>query len=211
MSSILEDTINAAIDAVVKQFHTSLPAKVLKFDKDTQTVDVQIQQKRLFTDGAEELPPPLIGVPIRMKRAGGFAITLPIEVGDTGLIVCTERSLDEWQELGSIEVPSDSRTHDLSDAVFSPDLWNKTNLLSNYSDNLELRTESGNGKISIAKSGKIELEKDGVKVLETISDTLQELSTTTVTVTSGSSAGTYVIDNQAAFTALKALIDGIRI
>lgn len=210
-NNILEKTINLAIDSKLKDIHTALPAKIISFNKAKQVADIQIVQKRLFTDGTEELYPPLIDVPVQYLRGGGFSITFPLSSGDSGLLVFAERSLDEWLVNGAEKVPEDSRTHSVSDAVFYPTLHNDRNAITSFSDNLEIRTESGNGKIILSKSGKIELEKDGQKVLKTLSDTLDTLGSTTVTITSGSSAGTYAIDTQPNFTALKAIIDGIRL
>ena len=207
----LEETINTAIDNALKELHTSLPAKVLKFDSVKQTVNLEIQQQRLYIDGDRITPPPLVDVPVQMFRAGGFSITMPISVGDTGFVVFAERSLDEWQVLGKVSVPEDSRTHSISDGVFFPTLHNDKNPISSYSANLEIRTESGNGKLAISPDGKIELSKDGEGVLDIISQTLGVLGSATVTVTGGSSAGTYNLDDQAEWTALKALIDGIKL
>ena len=207
----LEETINTAIDNALKELHTSLPAKVLKFDSAKQTVNLEIQQKRLYADGDKLTPPPLIDVPVHMFRAGGFAITMPINVGDTGFVIFAERSLDEWQVLGNAEVPTDSRLHSLSDGTFFPTLHSDKNHISSYSSNLEIRTESGNGKLEISPAGKIELSKDGEGVLDILSQTLGVLGSATVTVTEGSSAGTYNLDNQSEWAALKALIDGIKL
>ena len=210
-NNILEETINLAIDSKLKEVHTALPAKIVSFNKAKQVADVQIVQKRLFNDGTEEFYPPLIDVPVQYLRGGGFSFTFPLSIGDSGLLIFAERSLDEWLVNGAEQVPEEVRTHSVSDAVFFPTLHNDRNEITSFSDNLEIRTESGNGKITLSKSGKIELEKDGQKVLKTLSDTLGTLGSTTVTITAGSSAGTYAIDTQSSFIALKAIIDGIRL
>ncbi len=206
-----EEILNTAIKEQQKDIHTALPARVLKFDAAKQTVDVQITIKRRFTDKGDVFYPPLLEVPLQELRAGGFAITMPVSVGDTGLLVFIERSIDEWQVNGAEQVPEDVRMHSVSDAVFFPTLHTDRNPIKNHSKNLEIRTESANGKISITPSGKIEIEKDGDKVLKTVSDTLGVLSTTTVTITAGSSAGTYAIDTQSDFASLKEVIDRIKI
>ncbi|MEA3330598.1 MAG: Gp138 family membrane-puncturing spike protein [Campylobacterota bacterium] len=207
----LAETINIAIDNALKELHTSLPAKVLKFNSAKQTVNLELQQKRLYIDDTELTPPPLVDVPVQMFRAGGFSMTMPISVGDTGFVVFAERSLDEWQVLGEVRVPEDSRTHSVSDGVFFPTLHNDKNPITSYSANLEIRTESGNGKLAISPEGKIELSKDGEGVLDIISQTLGVLESATVTVTTGSSAGTYNLDNQSEWADLKVLIDGIKL
>ena len=212
MANELEELIRVGFNNFIKDIHTALPAKVLRFDKVKQTVDLEIQQKRRFLDKREDaLPPPLIDVPVHFYRCGGLAITMPINVGDTGLVVFAERSLDEWQVLGSVEVPSEARTHSLSDGTFYPTMHNDKNVISNYSDNLEIRTEDGNSKITISKDGRIEIQKGNNKVLDILSQALGLLGNATVTIDSGSSAGTYNIDQDSQWLALKALIDDIRL
>jgi len=207
----LEEVIKTAIQAALKETHTALPCQVISFNAAKQTVDVQPAIKRIFSDGDEVLIPQITGVRIGYQRVNDFAITFPITKGDEGVLIFNERSIEAWRQSGDLLAPNDTRTHDYSDALFLPMMYSDPKVISSVSGtDLEIRTSDGTGKISIAPDGKMELENSGGKVLQTVSDTLGELGITTVTVTGGSSAGTYNIDNQANFLALQSVIDAIK-
>jgi hypothetical protein len=49
-------------------------------------------------------------------------ITFPVAAGDTGIIVCSDRSMDTWLGLASPQdtAPMDARRHSLQDGVYIP-------------------------------------------------------------------------------------------
>jgi hypothetical protein len=115
--------------AAVAGVNVSLPATVVSFDADTQTVTVRIVpmfRRRDPNDKAGIViyaPPDIPGVPVAYPGTGDFSIFWPLEVGDTGRIVCFDRSADEWKANGGDRTePQDPRRHDLTDAVFCPDV-----------------------------------------------------------------------------------------
>lgn len=207
----LEDVIKTAIETALRETHTATPAKIISFDPATQTASVQPTIKRVFKDG-DVLPLPVItGIRVAFQKVGDFTITFPLKAGDEGLLIFGERSMDNWRKTGDISEPNDTRMHDLSDAVFFPMCYSDPKVIPSFSaTDIAIRTADNTGRIEIAPDGKIEITRGGDKVLQTISDTLGTLGITTVTVTVGSSAGTYPIDQQATFNSLKAVIDAIK-
>lgn len=207
----LEEVIKTAIAAALKDTHTALPAQIVSFDPATQTASVQPAIKRVFTDG-DTLPLPVIdGVRVGFQRVGSFAVTFPLSKGNEGLLIFAERSIDNWRKTGNVSEPNDARMHDLSDAIFLPMCYSDPNNIASFSaTDISIRTLDGTGKIEIAPDGRIELERSGNKVLQTISDALGYLGAATVTISSGSSAGTWDVDQQSDFTALKAVIDAVK-
>jgi hypothetical protein len=57
-------------------------------------------------------------------------LVLPVSVGDTGLLVFADGSLDVWLARGGVVDPLDDRHHALSDAVFIPGLRPFSNPIS---------------------------------------------------------------------------------
>ena len=127
-ASVAKEFARAATASV----NVALPATVQSYDKDTQKVSVKIVQSFRRKDAtkkgqADEIvayrTPIIAGVPVAWWGAGDFSFTCPLAVGDTGLLVFVDRSMDEWLATGAEETePADTRRHDLTDAVFIPGL-----------------------------------------------------------------------------------------
>jgi len=111
-----EAALNAALEAQRLNLHTSMPGTVTSYDPSTQTVQVQPGIQKLFRgQGAVDLPK-LVDVPVFFPRGGGFVLSFPVAAGDECLIVFSERAIDFWWKNGGSQLPSELRTHDLSDA-----------------------------------------------------------------------------------------------
>lgn len=145
------DTVKNDIKATT---HVSLPAIVTKFDADKQTINcIPTIKELIYLNGSVSFKqfPELQEVPIEVPRAGNFAITLPITVGQECRVTFQDLCLDGWWSRGGIQSWNDLRRHDLSDAIatFSP--WSQPNVIPNYStSNLEIRSLDNLTKISIA-------------------------------------------------------------
>jgi hypothetical protein len=122
--------INEAIDSSLDSLYISLPGRVVRYDSATQQVDVQPIPKVRHVDEngtpvVQQLPV-VPSVPVVFPGGGGFAVTFPITVGDTVLLVFSGVSIDKWLQSGS-DAPVDPETyarHALADAVAIPGLRN---------------------------------------------------------------------------------------
>lgn len=145
------DTIKNDIKATT---HVSLPAIVTKFNAEKQTINcIPTIKELIYLNGSISFKqfPELQEVPIEVPRAGNFAITLPITVGQECRVTFQDLCLDGWWSRGGIQSWNDLRRHDLSDAIatFSP--WSQPNVISNYStSNLEIRSLDNKTKIVLA-------------------------------------------------------------
>ncbi len=115
----LTTAVLGAIENAISQVWTALPAEVTSYDKDTQRATV-----RLLVKDVEPVRtiPPIPGVPVVFPRAAGYAVVLPVEEGDTGLLLVCALSPNTWLRSGSAGAPQDTRRHALSSAVFLPGL-----------------------------------------------------------------------------------------
>ena len=95
-------------DALKRDFfsslHCALPGKILSFDPETQTAEIQPAVKL-----GSLAYPPLSGVPVFMP--------VPFEVnpGDACLVVFADIDIDAWLTSGEAEEPLSARRHSLSD------------------------------------------------------------------------------------------------
>ena len=159
----------SAIRAAIHDLRVACPAIVLKFDAVAQTATVQIVMKELV-----QFPPgpkwvainPLYDVPIVLPRGGGFALTMPIQPGDEGLLVFTDTAFDLWWLAGNVQPPGQNppivqpqherRRHDITDCFFICGCWNQQRVLQNYRDDcLQLRSEDGTTILEIDPDGSI--------------------------------------------------------
>ena len=95
-------------DALRRDFfsslHCALPGKILSFDPETQTAEIQPAVKL-----GSLTYPPLSGVPVFMP--------VPFEVnpGDACLVVFADIDIDAWLASGEAKEPLSARRHSLSD------------------------------------------------------------------------------------------------
>lgn len=159
-----EEAQRAALDGRQARIRTAMPGIVTAVDLVKQTVSVQpaIQGQQDYPDGSTESVnlPMLVDVPISWPRAGGFALTFPIKVGDEVLVVFGDRCIDAWWQSGGIGAPLEPRMHDLSDAfaVLAPASQPKAQQLVNVSSNsVQLRNLAGTAYLEITEDGDINI------------------------------------------------------
>lgn len=150
----LAEVFRVALEANRRDLHTLLPGKVVKVHRGDGTilsVDVQPLIKASYIDASGtrqiETLPVVTTVPVAFQAAGGFAIKLPVRVGDTGSLAFSEASIDRWLSAGALVDPGDDRRHHLSDGVFYPGL--RAGPWSVEDDRMYVGHEEGVGLIQI--------------------------------------------------------------
>ena len=198
----LAQVIDRFISSRLASLHTSMPAIVQSYDKETQTVEVQPAIKNVYTNEDEEEQveslPLLVDVPVVFPRAGGFFVSFPIVKGDSVLVVFGERSMDQWQGTGKESDPGDLRRFSLSDAVAIPGVFPSTAPLKDaHGENMVMGKDEGaqihlkpNGEVHLAEEDASDFVALAAKVKASI-DALQvahDLHTHLTTATVGPSA-----------------------
>lgn len=141
-----EESLRMAMEGALAQVWTALPAVVTAVNISAQTVSAQPSVKGAQTakDGttSQVSMPLLVDVPICWPKAGGFAVTLPVTIGDEILVVFASRCIDSWWQSGGEQNPAEDRMHDLSDgfAIFAPTSQSKK-LANVQTDGIEIRNE----------------------------------------------------------------------
>lgn len=97
----LAEVLHTYKDSILDDIAGSIPATVTAVHPDRQTVDVQTAiQNTLFDEFGNvtfEQPPSFADVPIGVLRGGKFFIWMPLAVGDSCLLVFSQRSMDAWR------------------------------------------------------------------------------------------------------------------
>jgi len=107
-----------------------MPAEIVTYDPVTNTAFVRpLVKHALYKSDGERVfedYPEIPFVPVIWPRAGGMMLTLPLEPGDTVLLVFAESSLAEWRTTGQISEQQDARRHSLGWPVAIPGLFPDT-------------------------------------------------------------------------------------
>jgi hypothetical protein len=121
------DVLRQLVRSETAQIHTTMPGFVESYDAATQTATVRlnIRFKRIEDGVIVHYDVPILpNVPVAWPGGDGYSITFPLAVGDPGLVLFAERSIDEWKNSGPNDAiePAQARRHNLSDAIFVPQL-----------------------------------------------------------------------------------------
>lgn len=165
-SEVLEN--RELIDRLLKRVNTALPGVISSFDPATQTCTVRPAIKaRVYLDGVSqdvELPE-LQHVPLIFPFAttAGFALTLPVNPGDSCLLVFSQRCIDNWWANGGVQSPETgaigARHHDINDGFAILCGGPLPSVLGAWcSDGVEIRNRARTVRLTIRDSG---VEIDG--------------------------------------------------
>lgn len=152
------EALRVLFDRLALNLRTAIPGVVVAVGADGTTVDVQPAvslAQRLET--TEEVRLPVIrGVPLQAlgSETAGVFVTVPVSVGDDGLLIVCDRALDTWQfGAGVVRAPdaASPRHHDLTDAVFLPGLRRASSPIAAPSSTaVEVRTADGLTRASVS-------------------------------------------------------------
>jgi len=163
-----QEFYNKFADSIKNNMRVAMPGIIQSFDPVTQTVVVQPALKEKIRSSdlsvSDVQLPLLLDVPIVIPKAGGFALTLPIKLGDECLVIFSDMCIDNWWYAGGIQNQLEKRRHDLSDAFCILGTWSQPNLISNYSTNsAQLRSTDGVSYIDL-KNNEIDMVSPTVKI-----------------------------------------------
>ena len=201
--------LKEAIRAQIVEIHTAHPGEVVAFNSAVQVVRVQLCLEREVVDDTEAITE-LVDVPVMTFRGGGFSLTLPLNVGDTGLVIFLERGADNWVLDGGCQPQFSRRHHHLSDAIFIPGLYAQPDVLTAYNtDDFVIRTDDGQGQFCMSPNGEFALTNGTEELLTIIDDLAQAVSDMQTIVTGGSSAGNYTHTQVAAVNDIRTRLAGL--
>lgn len=182
----LDEIIRQAMEGAALDLHTWLPCAVTKV-RSNGFVDIQPLLQRVYQDGTTVNLPQIQNVMVAMPSGEDYWIRLPVAVGDRGIALFCERSLDIWA-VGSDQPtspldPGDPRHHNLSDAVFIPGLRPANDVLPSADPNgLPYNTDdmvlrNGNAQIILQAIGRFRISNlnGGTELLSSLVSLLTTL------------------------------------
>lgn len=136
---------------VAEEVDDTIPVKVVAFSAANSTVDLQPTVQIRDDNGRLVDRGVIQGVPVQRMGGGGYIISTPISVGDTGWLKATDRDMSVMmQRTGAISEPPSARMHSFSDGFFIPDTTFGYGATS--ASGLEIRTKTGSSKIGLTGS-----------------------------------------------------------
>lgn len=134
----LEAMVKGFMAYQLRHLYTAIPAVIVQVDDAEECrVDVKPVINEVYPDYDDSSEFPIIfSVPLIYPSSSTSAITFPVNVGDTVLLVFSQASTDVFRlGDGSPSPPSDYRRFDKRDAIAIPGLWpfaNSKNKQSNH-------------------------------------------------------------------------------
>lgn len=160
-------TLNSAIKRVfdnrILDLHTSMPAKIVEYNKDKCNATVKPVLKKKFFDGDELEIQVITNVPIVFPRTNRGSISFPLEKDDGVLLVFSERAMEYWLNKGEITIPGDRRKFDLTDAIAIPGLFPFSTSTKIQSDN-NFEIHFNNASIIINSNNKVDINNGNLTV-----------------------------------------------
>ncbi len=175
--------LNEAVRSGLVNTRICMPAQVISYNKDKQSVDVQPAFKKKYNSGDVVDLPQIFNVPVKFPRAGNAIIAMPLQKGDYVELSFADRSMDKWLTSGGVVDPDDFRMHHLSDAVAYPGLYpfNESVSLANDRDIIIMNSTGGaKTEIRIKANGHIQILNKNNELISLLSDLINSLITAKV-------------------------------
>lgn len=174
----LDEVWLEAMRAHTLGLRVALPATITAVNtSENQRVDVLPSLMSRPLDQAVAVPMPAIkNVPVMMPMGQSFAIKLPLSVGDAGLLVFCDRSLDAWAagSGGAPVDPQDSRQHDLTDAVFVPGLVPFAMQQTDATTDMVIK--AGTAEVRLQQSGRFKLGNGSAETYDLLDQAMGKLA-----------------------------------
>ncbi len=133
----LADIVEAARRSLMLDLSVAFPATVSELQDGGAKVkiipdlkDAIYSDEGVFNVDSLEIPDIPVYNPGEGKSDGGY-LRFPVSVGDKGMVIVSDRSLDGWYEGGVPNVPQAAHTHKRIDGVFWPGLRDRSRVQAN--------------------------------------------------------------------------------
>ena len=184
----LEEIIRRAVQAGASNLRVCLPVKVVQVNGN-QNVDLQVLLQSRMIDNTVVTLPIIKNALVSMPSGVNYGVKFPIAVGDTGLALFSDRSLDAWsQGTGDVTDPQDTRLHSLSDAIYLPGLLPLSKQTSDSTT--DYTVTNGKAVLKIQQAGTFLLKNDKQELFDLLTqmisnqvDLMNTLATNCFTLT----------------------------
>lgn len=120
----LEDLLDAAIEAALRDVRVWLPGEIRSYDSGTRRAVIQVMIPDGWIDEAGQRQSttlrPFTDIPAALTGSGSTRVKFPIKPGDPCLILFSSSCITAYKATGRLVDPKDDRHHHEADAFFVP-------------------------------------------------------------------------------------------
>lgn len=150
-----EASLGGALRSVFRKMmqatDSMLPARVLSYDRATNTATVQPNIALLTTSGAKVARAQVAKVPVLALGGGGFTVNFPLQPGDHGWIESSDRDISLFLQGMEADVqPNTLRMHSFEDGRFIPDVFGAFDFSSVADDAMTIQNQDGTVRVEIS-------------------------------------------------------------
>jgi hypothetical protein len=165
----LAGTLRSVFAQLMRNVDGTLPARVLRYDRDTNRVQVEVLIAMITTSGQQVSRAQIANIPVINLGGGGFLINFPLKVGDLGFIMANDRDISLFLQSFSEAPPNTNRVKSFSDSIFIPSVLTDYTIDGADADNMVIQNLDGTVKISLGPdSVNIESNTPGITHNNTI-------------------------------------------
>ncbi len=192
---MFEDLMELIVQSKIESIHAGLPAKIVKYDPQTQKATVQplIKYRDRSGDadpnGLKDLPV-IQNIPVIHPSAGTAIVSFPVQVGDIVALMFCSQSIDNFTISDGVTPvdPQDYRSFHVDDCYAVLGLYPFSKALGSHPSDLEIRMNSGTSnevKIALNPAGELIITSP-TNVIVNATDNV-EVNTTTATINASDS------------------------
>lgn len=148
----LAGSLRFAFNKLIQQINGMLPAKVIKYKRSTNRVQVQLLIDLVTTDGSRVPRPQIASLPVLVLGGGDLMLSFPLKEGDLGWVMANDRDISLFLQSYTESPPNTSRIKNFSDGLFVPDIMHGYTINTEDNDNVVLSTKDGTIRIAISDS-----------------------------------------------------------
>ena len=147
---VLQERISSSV-------RVAMPGIIENYDFKECRASIKIDMQELYRNDTSVDYPVIFNVPVIFPRCGGAEITMPVNRGDTCLVMFMDRDIKSWVLGASGTKPETRRMHHLNDAVAIMGLSPFTKQ-SSAKNNTDLAINYDGSSIALKPKGVVEIE-----------------------------------------------------
>jgi hypothetical protein len=162
----LEDMLNVSERKLMMDLNCVKIGTIQSYNASNRTASIQIVFQSQLKNGTFVNVPLLVDCPVATLQGGGFSVQLPIQKGDTCIVLFADRNIDAWFSGGQVQPPPDGSLHAIGDAIAIVGVnWsNDSSIAAMSTSEARLTDKSGNTKFGIT-NGKLTVQNSTQNLL----------------------------------------------
>lgn len=145
----LAGTLQFCLQKFMQSMNGMLPARIIKYDRTSNRVQVQLLITLITTQGLQVSRPQIASIPVMLFGGGGYFLSFNLNPGDLGWVLANDRDISLFLQKYQEAPPNTYRINNFSDGVFIPDIMTGYTIAEEDSGNAVLQNLDGTIKISL--------------------------------------------------------------